>query len=527
MITIHGNEYRNLEEQVQANKNNIERIIEGEELLARLGIKVVGQVEGNADLPNPVTYPGDFGDAYLVGNQPPYDYFIFTRPFQGETDPQWFDLGPFPVAGPQGPQGVPGPKGADGVRGSQWFSGSSDPATISGYEIGDVYFNTSTGYIWHLHDVSGVAKWLREANIIGPQGPQGIQGPKGDRGEQGEPGPEGPIGPAASVVEIKGWVREPSELQNPSVLPRNSAYLVGTSTPYDLWVIMGDDDGVSWENVGPFNAGTVVYKNGTPQLEWNADSKLDSGPSISYSSTNGLRVYKMNTDGTRSSNYAGLRQDGIVDVRSTTHSSQYAAGSMTHNQSSNGAATRYGLQQILTKASTNGSWRTLLIPNKSGLLATTDDIATANTTLGNKLEPLINNKKMTSTSDYKAAGARESIQLKRGQGKIMILRANDTSKKWTFRYHSRDGEIIEEKAQLMIAFIPSESYSYKSGYAVYRPWIIKIDQGSLIPSVEAHTYDAVEYEYYVTTELAEYIVGEFIPPSDCATDVYELYQGAD
>ena len=44
MITIDGRIYRNLEEQVRANKDNIQHIIEGSNLLAELGIRVVGQV---------------------------------------------------------------------------------------------------------------------------------------------------------------------------------------------------------------------------------------------------------------------------------------------------------------------------------------------------------------------------------------------------------------------------------------------------------------------------------------------------
>ena len=216
MIKIDGKEYRNLEEQVQANKNNIERIIEGEELLARLGIKVVGQVEDSSELPNPVTYDGEFGDAYLVGTETPYDYYIFTRPFEREVDPQWFNLGPFPVAGPQGPVGPQGPKGADGVRGSQWFSGTGQPTTTSGYNIGDYYINVGTGNIWHLHDVEGAPRWLLEGNIKGPQGPVGPQGPKGPQGDQGIPGPEGPAGPTGPIVEIMGHLANMDQLPNPN-----------------------------------------------------------------------------------------------------------------------------------------------------------------------------------------------------------------------------------------------------------------------------------------------------------------------
>ena len=265
-ITYDGKVYRNLEEQVQANKNNIERIIEGEELLARLGIKIVGRVDGNADLPNPVTYPGEYGDAYLVGTTMPYDYFIFTRPFQGETDPQWFDLGPFPVAGPQGPVGPQGPKGADGVRGSQWFSGTGQPATTSGYNVGDYYINVGTGNIWHLHDVDGAPRWLLEGNIRGPQGPVGPQGTQGPEGPIGPQGPQGPQGTTGTPVTIRGIITSIDELPNPDhVQSLNDAYLYQHDGIMELFVIAFNSAyNPYWINTGLFSGGTQILVNGVP-----------------------------------------------------------------------------------------------------------------------------------------------------------------------------------------------------------------------------------------------------------------------
>ena len=111
MLKFGNKEFRNLQQQVRKNKSDIQDIIEGDALLADFGIKVVGQVEAVSDLPDPATYAGDYGDAYLVGTQTPYSYYIFTRPFEGQEEPSWFNLGQFPVPGPQGPQG---PKGDTG-----------------------------------------------------------------------------------------------------------------------------------------------------------------------------------------------------------------------------------------------------------------------------------------------------------------------------------------------------------------------------------------------------------------------------
>ena len=265
MITIDGRIYRNLEEQVRANKDNIQHIIEGSNLLAELGIRVVGQVTTEGQLPNPVTYTGDFGDAYLVGTQTPYDFYIYTRPFAGESDPQWFALGPFPVAGPAGPAGPEGPHGENGVRGSQWFSGTGQPSTTSGYNVGDYYINVGTGNIWHLHEVDGAPRWLLEGNIRGPQGIQGPQGPVGPEGPRGPQGVRGPEGLPGSPVDIIGVVTNIDELPDPAQVSRNSAYLYEHDGVKDLMIIILDENEIEmWYNSGLFSGGTQVTINGVP-----------------------------------------------------------------------------------------------------------------------------------------------------------------------------------------------------------------------------------------------------------------------
>lgn len=67
-----------------------------------LGIKVIGHIDA---LPIPEgTY--EYGDAYMVGTEPPYDMYIYTRPDGTvHTEGYWFPVGKFPMPGPQGPKG--------------------------------------------------------------------------------------------------------------------------------------------------------------------------------------------------------------------------------------------------------------------------------------------------------------------------------------------------------------------------------------------------------------------------------------
>lgn len=282
MITIDGKELRNLEEQVLWNKNRIEDILIGPEVLSSFGIKVVGQVTGVSGLPNAVTYEGEFGDAYLVGAVAPYDYYIFTRPFQGETDPKWFNLGEFPLPGPQGPRGPIGLTGSDGTRGNTITSATTDPTTISGYMEGDVWVNTTSGDWFRLVGTS--VGWRRVGNIMGPngiQGPQGIQGPKGDPGATGAMGPAGPAGP---IVDIQGQVPSVDALPDPAELVaqggRAAGYLVpstDTQLPYYVYIIAGNEtSGYRWFNAGYFSSGTNVTVGGRYVTGWNADTKLNA-----------------------------------------------------------------------------------------------------------------------------------------------------------------------------------------------------------------------------------------------------------
>lgn len=68
-----------------------------------LGVKVIGVAPTEADIPEG-TY--EYGDAYEVGTEPPYDLYIYTRPDgKVHTEGYWFNTGKFPMPGPQGPKG--------------------------------------------------------------------------------------------------------------------------------------------------------------------------------------------------------------------------------------------------------------------------------------------------------------------------------------------------------------------------------------------------------------------------------------
>ena len=265
-----GVEYRNLEEQVLKNKDDIQAFRETSAVLEGFGIKIVGSANTPSELPNPDIYAGNYGDGYIVGTESPFNYYIFTRPKTGEEYPYWFNLGVFPAPGPQGPQGEQGPVGPQGLIGSQWYVGASNPAISSIYKINDKYLNTTDGSVFNF-SVLGV--WERYGSIRGPQGPQGIQGPMGPQGIQG---PQGPVG---APFTIAGILTSIEQLPDPNTVNRSTAYLVTIEGINYLYVIMGDSD-LEWQNTGSFGGGSSVYENGQFIERFNADTKLDKVTAI-------------------------------------------------------------------------------------------------------------------------------------------------------------------------------------------------------------------------------------------------------
>lgn len=265
MITVNNYELRNLEQQVQKNKNDISAIVEGNIVLGELGIRVVGQDPTIHNLPDPLTYSGDYGDAFLIGEEPPYDFYIYTRPFPDRPEPQWFNLGNFPVAGPKGDQGIQGIQGPQGTPGNTWTIGIGVPTYKT--NAGNMYLNTANGTIYQY---TGSA-WQNSGTFsgpAGPQGPQGIQGPQGERGPQGIQGPQGIPAPPVSIL---GELNSVSELPDPKTVERSAGYLING----DLYIIVGTTN-LSWLSLGVFSpAGTTVTSGGQVLSVFNADTKVN------------------------------------------------------------------------------------------------------------------------------------------------------------------------------------------------------------------------------------------------------------
>ena len=249
----------------------------------------VGSIEVTA------TFIGDYGDAYAVGPDAPYSFYIWTRAdvAAGHPEDYWFDIGPLAIVGPEGPQGPQGEKGETGES-PRFFVQSNTPTSSKVGDAwlkpnGDILIRTAGG--WYATTV----------NIRGSQGIMGIQGERGPTGPAGPQGPQGIQGPAGGFINIFGILENTDQLPTPTSLNNlTAAYLIkhtteGQEDHYHLWIQVGSTpQNATWNDAGPFNLGTLVFANGIPLETFDADTKLDKFPVA-----NETTVTVINSDGTQ------------------------------------------------------------------------------------------------------------------------------------------------------------------------------------------------------------------------------------
>ena len=291
---------RNIQEQVEENKRQIARHWDVDRVLADFGIKMLGRFDSYDDIEN-LDEGENYGNAYLIGTKEPYDVYVWTRADEnaGQPVPYWLDIGPISLVGPQGPAPAILNDGnyiyyidpetndrhniiatADLIgESTQWYSVLTNlPNANVGHNVGDMLLRAADGSVFRCKKKSdGTKEWAYVTQIRGPQGIQGIQGPQGEQGPVGPQGPKGDTGDVGGLVNMYGILSSASQLPPPSILNNvTAAFLVGTQSPYDLYIQVGATPEVStWQNTGPFNIGTMVTVDGQYQNIWDADTKLD------------------------------------------------------------------------------------------------------------------------------------------------------------------------------------------------------------------------------------------------------------
>lgn len=276
MITIDKITYRNLQEQVQKNKEDIAAWQNVGFTLNSFGIKVLGKVDSESDIPTG-TY--EYGDAYLVGLTDPYNLYIYTRTNEAADSGSFVNVGPLNVIGQEGPEGPQGPAGVDGYSPVVRY-GNGLPIVESTDKDGYLYIDQQTSRLYTFKNNA----WNYVVNM---------QGAKGDKGEQGIQGATG------TTLSIVARLASPDLLPTnfaSGAIPKNSAYLVDVQGANHLYIILGNQSDYStwyWADAGDFNLGSVLYKDSVFQQYANITDSYDTntGAVVTDTATN-----KMNND---------------------------------------------------------------------------------------------------------------------------------------------------------------------------------------------------------------------------------------
>lgn len=98
-MIIDGKVYRNLEGQVAY----LTEYLNANAVAAELGIKVLGQYDDVSEIPEGEY---NYGDAFMIGTEVPYTMYIWSRAGGNHPEDYWFNVGRFPMPGPQGETGL-------------------------------------------------------------------------------------------------------------------------------------------------------------------------------------------------------------------------------------------------------------------------------------------------------------------------------------------------------------------------------------------------------------------------------------
>ena len=239
MFQINNKEFRNLEEQVQKNKDDIQRHYEMTRVLDDFGIRVIGRLDTKEELDAVPTDNLQYGDAYAIGAEPPYTFYIWTRANNDSESDYWFNMGELAISGPVGPAG----------------------AYVTGITINpSTYYPTFTFSNGNTITVPTSIRGSR-----GPVGPRGesIVGPRGAVGPRGETGPRGEIGPQGKPgsFNILGTIYLPDGadifdyLPHATTMDMGAAYIVFKEGITHLYTITGESqDQFIWQDTGVLTA---------------------------------------------------------------------------------------------------------------------------------------------------------------------------------------------------------------------------------------------------------------------------------
>ena len=310
MLKYGNRELRNLEEQVEKNAQDIEDFKNANQTIAEFGIYVVGILASVDDLP---AQGENFGDAYLIGSQPPYDMHVWTRDVANNTA-KWVDLGAFPLKGD---------KGDKGDIGSIIRANPGEPLN-NPTSLYDFYLDTISGYLYQPYSNETGYGWLKSFTLKGEKGDRGLQGIQGVQGVPGVQGKTGAIGAkgdkgdkgdTGAAFNVQGTLASSSNLPTPTAEMQDKGYayiIPDAEGTKHIWVIQGSEStSFSWVDVGTAGVG-IQGEKGADGIGLNNLTSTDltyGDVTVTYNTTDGIGI-----NGIMRQTYGDTNHDSTVDM---------------------------------------------------------------------------------------------------------------------------------------------------------------------------------------------------------------------
>lgn len=248
MAFIINPKFRDLPEQVQKNKNDIEDLQASQfntyacstTLSSETSSVAVSStdIDSNSNTANALLIDAVgnlFKIVTIVDNVVYINYICNIKGPAGATGA----TGPAGPQGEQGARGLQGPKGETGETGPQGPTGLQGPQGIQGPQ--------------------GATGATGPAGPTGPQGPQGVQGATGPKGDDG-----------TSFI-IQGYVSDTDNLPQYGASDVGKAWSVGTTQPYDIYLWGYNNlNQLVWTNIGPLQGPQGIQGIQGPQGEQGA-----------------------------------------------------------------------------------------------------------------------------------------------------------------------------------------------------------------------------------------------------------------
>ena len=268
MLEYNGKEFRNLEDQV----GYLTAAFNSGKLIDELGIKVLGVFPDLTTAKETIRPPYEYGDAFEIGTEKPYNLYIYTRNIE-----DFFDFGPFPAPGPKGDLG---PTPSISINANVTNTTGTPEATVT--KTGT---DESPIFNFTFKNIKGERGQTGMQGVRGFEGSRGYQGPIGPRGLKGEKGDTGP------AFKLLGDLTSTSQLPTPTVAlqAKGSAYTIPNAQGIKhIWVIQGTDN-LLWVDIG---VSGVQGPKGDPGTGINdLQSVVDIGtPGVIYNFNNGITV---------------------------------------------------------------------------------------------------------------------------------------------------------------------------------------------------------------------------------------------